>query len=101
MVRELPVDDRSYSAGRGARQQRGVRGRMHGLRPRPVFLGAQDAGCGGFGLDALRGGRAGVQAGGDEALDEAGGQRASGRVEEPAFEGCVRGADEAAGGEQD
>ena len=78
-----------------------MRGRMHSLRPCPAFLGAQDAGCGGFGLGALRGGWAGVQVGGDEALDEAGGQRAGGRVEESAFEGCVRGADEAAGGEQD
>ena len=51
---------------------------MHGLRPCPAFLGAQDAGCGGFGLGALRGGWAGVQAGGDEALNEARGQWAGG-----------------------
>ena len=63
MVRELPVDD---SASRDAGQQRGVRGRMRGLCSCPAFLGA------------LRGGRAGVQAGGDEALDEALGQRAGG-----------------------
>ena len=42
-----------------------------------------------------------MQVGGDEALNEAGGQWAGGRVEESAFEGCVQGADEAAGGEQD